>query len=302
MWFDTLITFFQKKKKVDFSPKRNFFPPYLIQENAQQFFEKYGYVVFSNILDDKIIKIAQDEFEKIQQLEGYVVNNKFESSGNFSSISTQEYIFKFVKNYLTQIAPLFANLSNCEIGDGGAFFIKPNTAESILHPHQDSTVIDETQFYGTFIWIPLQDAQIENGPLYVLPKSHRWGNSYRSQHIKWAFRNHSKFLWSQMKPILAKKGDIICFDTSIIHASGINKSNKDRVVVCGALLPKNHQKIEYLSENNCIFEYKIDSSYWLDGGKKESLKQYNFEIKNHNFPNPVSKKYILNLINKTDDK
>ena len=87
MWFDTLITFFQKKKKVDFSPKRNFFPPYLIQENAQQFFEKYGYVVFSNILDDKIIKIAQDEFEKIQQLEGYVVNNKFESSGNFSKIS-----------------------------------------------------------------------------------------------------------------------------------------------------------------------------------------------------------------------
>ena len=52
-----------------------------------------------------------------------------------------------------------------------------------------------------------------------------------------------------MMPIYMNKGDILIFDTSIIHASEKNNSLSERIALCGALLPKDHQKVDYLSVN-----------------------------------------------------
>jgi ectoine hydroxylase-related dioxygenase (phytanoyl-CoA dioxygenase family) len=290
MWF------FKKQKITEV--KRDFSKPYFRDNHFQQSFEKYGYVVLKDIITDEEINEALAIFHALQQMDAYKVDSRFESAGNFICKETQAFIFDFIREYSKKIAPRFANLDNCDIGEGGTFFIKPPGDESILHPHQDSTVIDEATSYGIFIWIPLQDITMNNGPLYILPHSHLWGNVYRSQHIPWAFRKQYKYLWEKMQPVPVKKGDIICFDTSIIHASGINKTNQIRVAACGALLPKNHEKVEYLLKDQLVYQYKIDNEYWLDGGQETTLNKYTFTTTNYNYPNPVNKSCINQLLNK----
>lgn len=276
--------------------KRQFESKYFLDATAQNTFETNGYVVLKDVVQPEEIELAQQKFKELQRMEGYDVNKKFESSGNFASTKTQENVFAFVENFTRNVAKRFANFDNCEIGYGGAFFIKPNTDESVLEPHQDSAVIDESKHYGVFVWMPLQDITPENGALYVLPRSHLWNNYYRSQHIDWAFRKHLKFLWTKMKPVYLKKGDAICFDTSIIHSSSANKSDDYRLVVCGALLPKNYVEVEYLLEGKKVGQYFIDQNYWLDGGQAANLAQYESIKMEYAYPNPISKSQLKTLL------
>lgn len=276
--------------------RRNFSAPYFLDTSIQKKFEGNGYVVIKDIIRMDELNDASLFFEKIKALPSYKVDKKFESAGNFECKQTQTLIFEFIKKFMSTIATRFSITSNCDIGDGGTYFIKPPGKDSVLHPHQDSAVIDETTGYGIFIWIPLTNITMDNGPLYVLPKSHLWGNFYRSQHIPWAFRNQYKYLWKKMIPLLVDKGDIICFDTSIIHASSMNKTSEDRISLAGALLPKNHSKVEYLLENKKVLKYDIDNDYWLDGGKVSTLRNYKYTMSDYNFINPVSKNDIENLL------
>lgn len=276
--------------------QRNFAPRYLLDEQNQKHFEQEGYVILKNIIESSEIEDAIATYKSIQLDKDFDVKKKFESSGNFQSVKLQTEVFKYVEHFMTLTANRYANLENCEVGSGGAFFIKPNTDESRLEPHQDSAVIDESNTYAVFVWMPLVDINENNGALYLLPKSHLWGNFCRSQHIPWAFRNIGKDLWKYMKPIYVNKGDIVLFDSSIIHASEVNRSDNYRIVLCGALLPKNHQKIDYISEYKTIKQYFVDDNYWIDGGRKESLNKYSNKTIKDAFPNPISKRMFKELI------
>ncbi len=287
---------FFKKQKISF-PKRNFSPAYLLDNQLQQSLEREGYAIGRNLVTPEEIEELNSFFLDLQKIEGYDVNEIFESSGNFNSVELQQHIFAFVKSFLHRIADRFANLDNCSIGDGGAFFIKPNSPKSRLEPHQDSCVIDESETYGIFVWMPLIDTDNINGSLYVLPRSHLWGNYLRSQHIPWAFRKLHKKLWKHSIPVHVNKGDIVFFDTALIHSSEVNRSNEFRVAMDGALLPKNTKLVEFLLEDdNMGCKYEIDSDYWLDGGKVSSLNKYKHSKQPYGFPNPIKYKNVISLI------
>lgn len=284
------------KRQIISPVKRNFNPAYLKEESIQKHFEEYGYAILKNVLTEDEISVALTEFDALTKTEGYNVKNIFESSGNFKSVELQKKVFAFIYQFMSKIADRFAITENCEIGKGGAFFIKPNSQESKLEPHQDSPVIDETKTYAVFTWMPLQDIDENNGVLYVLPKSHLFGNAYRSQHVPWAFRNSCEELWKYMIPLYVNKGDIILFDPAVIHGSGINKSDAFRLVLCGALLPKNHQKVEYTLAKKNIQQFFIDDTYWLDGGDAASLSKYKSNSIQYSYPNPVKNKELNHLI------
>lgn len=285
-------------KRPDISPiKRDFSKPYLSCPEVQSTYEREGWVVIRNAVTETEIAEAKETFQALSGMEGYAVGEKFESSGNFRSAGLQRTVFSYVHGFMSRIADRFANLDNCEIGDGGAFFIKPGSREkSKLEPHQDSPVIDERTTYAIFTWIPLQDINEENGALYVLSRSHLWGNSCRSQHIPWAFRNLNRQLWKYMKPQYINRGDILFFDPSLIHGSAGNYTSEIRVVLSGALLPKNHQKVEYLEKDGKLLQYDINDNYWLDGGRPEALVDYPYREVISSFPNPVKHSHLKTLV------
>jgi hypothetical protein len=97
--------------------------------------------------------------------------------------------------------------------------------------HQDWSVVDETRFTSATIWIPLQAVDETNGALRVLPRSHLFFDYYRSNNIPVCYRGSEQLLWDQMITIPMKCGEAIIINHAIIHASGLNRSNSERVVL-----------------------------------------------------------------------
>jgi len=54
------------------------------------------------------------------------------------------------------------------------------------------------------------------------------------------------------------------------------------------LLPKKYQMVEYAKNNGSTIRYLIDDTYWLDGGRIESLHKYPSENIQQEYPNPIS--------------
>lgn len=276
--------------------KRDFSTKFLLDSNAQRELEEKGFVVLNNMIREEEIEEALKKYDQVKNMEGFKIDERFESSGNFNA-SIQQSVFEYLEEFMMKTAPRYADLNNCEIGNGGAYFIKPPGNKGRLEPHQDSSVVDESSTYAVFAWSPLVDITPQNGALYLLPKSHLWGNFYRSQHITWAFKGVYKTLWKYMMPVYAQKGDVVLFDSSIIHASEVNNSNEYRIALCGALLPKNHQKVDYLIHGKDIYQYLVDDTYWIDGGRAESLKKYEKKKVANNFPAKVKERDLLSLMN-----
>ncbi|MBK9353455.1 MAG: phytanoyl-CoA dioxygenase family protein [Bacteroidetes bacterium] len=146
--------------------------------------------------------------------------------------------------------------------------IKPASKTSQLNPHQDTPIVDELNLYAIYAWIPLCDVNEKNGTLSVLPKSHLWGNYQRSLNVPWIYEKYTNKLWKLMKPLNINKGDLICFDSALIHASGPNMSNEVRVAYNTAILPKNFQQVHYYMDKdtpkNKVEEYLIDETFYMN--------------------------------------
>lgn len=113
----------------------------------------------------------------------------------------------------------------------GSFIVKNPGPESGMCVHQDMSLIDESQFTGINIWVPLCDLTIENGAIFVLPGSHRLFPTYRGSSIPEFFGPiDEKDLIDYMSPLLLKAGEAVFFDQSILHYSPPNYSDKIRIV------------------------------------------------------------------------
>jgi hypothetical protein len=112
----------------------------------------------------------------------------------------------------------------------GSFLVKASDENSALSVHQDMTLVDESRFAGFNIWCPLLDLNEENGPLMVLPGSHRIVPTLRGSTIPGIYEDTHELIFQLMETLYVKAGTAVIFDQSIIHASPPNRSGKLRVV------------------------------------------------------------------------
>ncbi|XP_071038338.1 phytanoyl-CoA dioxygenase domain-containing protein 1 [Parasteatoda tepidariorum] len=115
-------------------------------------------------------------------------------------------------------------------------FKHPEIGE-IFRPHQDSTFLYTEPESCIGIWLPMEDATLENGCLWYLPGSHKSGI-----HVRYVRKpGNDPFLVMEGKipddlynegyvPIPAKKGDCVLIHGQVLHKSGRNKTDKPRVV------------------------------------------------------------------------
>lgn len=113
----------------------------------------------------------------------------------------------------------------------GSYIAKAPGIKSELILHQDMTLVDETKFTGTNIWIPLVDLDSSNGAIEVLPRSHRLFRTYRGSSLPDIYDGMVNEVKSLMQPCYLKAGQAIVFDQSIIHYSPPNLSEVVRPVV-----------------------------------------------------------------------
>lgn len=146
---------------------------------------------------------------------------------------------------------------------GGAFLIKPANTVSLLEPHQDWNLVDEEKERSFNIWIPLQDVNEENGTIYLLPRSHSRFNTFRGPKIPSPFLKIEKQIWQYLTPLTMRAGEALIYDHGLIHGSGANLTQKERLGVVLGVIHK-HAKMQILGlKDDCIKSFECDENYFL---------------------------------------
>ena len=107
-----------------------------------------------------------------------------------------------------------------------------------LYPWHNDFSYNSSSSNSIVFWIPLQNVDLVNGALHVIPKSHRFLSSvrYDEESIK-AKRSSTYFSIENIDEALQKNGEIRCplrlgqglvFHSKLIHKSGKNQSDKTR--------------------------------------------------------------------------
>ena len=121
-----------------------------------------------------------------------------------------------------------------EISFNGDYHLRPKLPDSTYTAfplHQDS------QYYGPetghilviTIWIPLIDVDQENGCLWVIPGSHRWGllpGARRADQNMVSFEDVERR--GTPVPLPMRCGDFLAFHNLTFHASKVNRSDQVR--------------------------------------------------------------------------
>lgn len=266
-----------------------------------------GYTVIKKVVSDNYINDLYATYTKLTQFSEYTIEDKFQNSGRYRSPEIRSFVMENIEHFSKEFLPTVFNSDVFDENTTGAFQIKPPSKVSELNPHQDAPVIDETKENGLFVWIPLCDITENNGAVSVLPGSHLWNNPQRSLNVQWIFEKHTKLLWKYMKPIYLNKGDILIWDSAMIHASAPNLSNKTRIALTTTLLPKNFKMVEYFKDKttpkNMIEKYQVERSFWEseDIMKRPPCPPNQFlGIEDEIFPSNISSNQLAYLIQQTE--
>jgi ectoine hydroxylase-related dioxygenase (phytanoyl-CoA dioxygenase family) len=112
----------------------------------------------------------------------------------------------------------------------------PNSAD-ICHWHQDEafyTKLDDPTTHAArrmSVWVPLQDTDRDNGCLWVVPGSHRWGmEDWTAQQTGTCVRriNRVEYADEQAVPLPARGGDVVLFSAWTWHHSKENQTDHIR--------------------------------------------------------------------------
>lgn len=117
------------------------------------------------------------------------------------------------------------------------FQSKPSSEQSAVDPHQDSMLVDEQRAFGAYAWVPLQDVDIHNGAMYMVPGSHRFGAWNRAPATGAELEHLRPVIWRHARVLPARAGQVILFDHAVMHGSVTNRSGERRVAAGAVIRP-----------------------------------------------------------------
>ncbi|HEY0827132.1 MAG TPA: phytanoyl-CoA dioxygenase family protein [Bacilli bacterium] len=103
--------------------------------------------------------------------------------------------------------------------------LKPPENGAAFPMHQDYPYFPHEQHTMLAASVHMDDTDLENGCLHVIPGSHKQGPL---PHVGTHYLNHKEYPVTMGTPCLAKAGDVLFFNYLTIHGSMQNRSNRDR--------------------------------------------------------------------------
>lgn len=205
--------------------------------NLQARFDRDGYVVFDFITAEQAQEIASKFYELHTDL----------PKGFYSAAFNPNDDFK--RDIFEQTERVFGNAITQNFKDikklGATFLCKAPGPEGKMPVHQDWTVVDESKYYSATIWVPTVDTTEENGALRVIPGSHLWFDTLRSNHLDVTYAEHQQLLWDNMVTVPMKAGQAFMINHAVLHASSPNVTNKERLAIAYGVLPKEANLMYY---------------------------------------------------------
>lgn len=149
---------------------------------------------------------------------------------------------------------------------GGMFVVKPYGKEGHIPPHQDYSLVDESNTWSINSWCPLEDTKEEYGILKILPGSHRFMRTIRGYGIPEHYSHLSEVIEKNFAPIHLKAGECVFFHLSIIHGSSYNLRSDPRVAIGCTILPENAQLVYRMVPDNesKVYKYHVKKEFFIN--------------------------------------
>ncbi|MCB0507128.1 MAG: phytanoyl-CoA dioxygenase family protein [Chitinophagales bacterium] len=280
--------------------ERHVQPMYIINEADRKKYIRDGFVVIKNIVSDEIIDKIVETFTAIQKMPGYFESEELQTTIAYG-VDAHNLAIETVNSVSSQIFDSVLDNSKCRYDFGGGIIVK--NKGGWFAPHQDCSIVDEYKNCTSYAWIPTVDMTSENGTFYAIPGSHLWAAWQRSsQYPSWSLKKFSQFLWNNMQPIKVNKGDVLLFDSALIHASGENKTDKIRLAFNMCIIEKEAEHVQYVKDHktskNAIDKYIVDEAYWYSGNLWGRPKGYKKITEQLVYPTDLTESYLLELIQK----
>lgn len=204
-------------------------------------FNENGYVVIDLLNDSVVERIRKvyDDFFTAPTEEFYinVYGNDFEKRKAIS-----ENVQAILKPYADQL------FDNFKFVVSALTYKKAGTEKDFLM-HQDITITDEEKYPSISIWCPLQDVDHTNGALYIVPYTHKLPSAPRGYNLPSRIDKITAYITEKYtKLIPLRKSQVIIWDHRVLHGSGPNKTNTDRLASVSLLIPENAPVLLYYSE------------------------------------------------------
>jgi phytanoyl-CoA hydroxylase len=223
-------------------PQAGYFAPNAIDEEAQSFFQKNGYLVVDQAL-------PPDDLQRLLTETVDIVRGRLGPFGGLPDSTEEESDDDVLRKVLCihqvhKFSPFMRSmLSQRSIIDVLTRVIGPNVKcmQSMLFIkaagkpgqawHQDEDYIPTRDRSLTGAWIAMDDATIENGCLWVIPGSHKPGilwpqYAHADKRFDCAWESYD-FPYSDADsiPVEVRKGSIVFFNGYLLHRSLPNKAN-----------------------------------------------------------------------------
>lgn len=183
--------------------------------------------------------IGADAINRLKELYAQLHDFKAADGGMFYSLYSNDlrYRSKVHEGIWEIMKPIYDQYFNDYKTVINSFIVKLQGSESEFTLHQDSTGMDELQYSPLSLWIPLQDTNIDNGCLSVVPKSHGMFYPYRGISFESPFSKIESEVRKYLVPIEMKAGDILMFDNRLVHYSPPNVTTEPRIIVMSGVFP-----------------------------------------------------------------
>lgn len=238
--------------------------PLFSNPNDQAFFEENGYLVI-DLLDNSEVKTLLDYYHQLN-------NDHVGEYGFHVSMDNKSYAFiNGVINTLESVILPKARkfFVPCKMFTG-SFVVKEPRLNSFVPPHQDWSFTDDQNFNSVTVWTALQDTDIHNGAMAVLPGSHKWFTGPRaspSPGYITPFQAHGMDLFPYMKLIPMKAGQALIFENKTLHASPPNSTKVARIGAGIGITQEDAPLLHYYvvpgSEPQELQSYHVDREFFF---------------------------------------
>jgi ectoine hydroxylase-related dioxygenase (phytanoyl-CoA dioxygenase family) len=196
----------------------------VIDETANETLREKGFVKIPFLLKEELAALqdlATDFFEGKTISKFYSSHNKNTAEVNLQISQAIEEITgpalqRTFENYKFFIAH---------------FIVKQAHNENVFHLHQDWNIVEEDEYPSIQIWIPLQDANQQNGGMFFLERSHQYFHNYRSSTFGIPNIPISGALKEHVLPVDVFATEAALFNNRILHGSYPNLTSKNRLSV-----------------------------------------------------------------------
>ncbi|MBI1286610.1 MAG: hypothetical protein GC178_03435 [Flavobacteriales bacterium] len=146
------------------------------------------------------------------------------------------------------------------------FQIKGIGPNSELMVHQDWNFARADEGFRTYtFWVPLVNSTESNGTLSVLPGSHIRFDCIRGAGIVTPIMGHEKEILPNLLPLTVHAGQLVLFDSALVHASASNLSRDIRVSVMTNIFASKAETYLYFpnKERGKVDEYRVPIDFFL---------------------------------------